>query len=476
MMLKLLLLSLNIILSYVLMGQPDTSSLYTAGSKNVYPQVGKRCPEFQLNNIRFYPKKIVTSADLRGKYVILDFFSKYCKACFASFPKVNNLQKQFAGKVDIFLIGMQDEGVEPMYERFRKRNGIHLPVVFDSLLVKQLVPSGTGFPYQLWIDKDGFVAAVVSGGSTMNSERLTAFIEQRKFSFVDISAATDSLKMERMLAGRDWAKYIDLDGQVKNQILRDSSLVFGSQLGRWNKYMTRNWLETWNESGSTITQGIGNLEQLYLKAFFGTLSWNIFWGGLDADLPGGEYAWMYGRFWPKPILEVKDSSAFRGSIIDGDMFWYRQIVPASSKERVNEIMQTDLKEYFDYDAGIETRTMPYYKLVIGDLKKVKKIVSNGGESSFESDGFTRISLRNIKWAEFYKSCIRNNFHLLTTPFLDETGLNCNINIKIEAKLQDPEDFRKALQKYGLDLIRGEKEMKVLVIRDVHVISGPNKRF
>jgi hypothetical protein len=44
-------------------------------------------------------------------------------------------------------------------------------------------------------------------------------------------------------------------------------------------------------------------------------------------------------------------------------------------------------------------------------------------------------------------------------------LHGNIDIKTDAVLIEFDDLRKALNKNDLDLVRGKKEMKVLVIRD-----------
>ena len=51
------------------------------------------------------------------------------------------------------------------------------------------------------------------------------------------------------------------------------------------------------------------------------------------------------------------------------------------------------------------------------------------------------------------------------PFIDETGIPGLIDINISAAMTDIEDLRKALEKQGLILQKGEVKRKVLVIRD-----------
>ena len=43
-----------------------------------------------------------TWQSLRGKVVVLDFWASWCAPCLASFPKMNALQAQFAGKPVVF--------------------------------------------------------------------------------------------------------------------------------------------------------------------------------------------------------------------------------------------------------------------------------------------------------------------------------------------------------------------------------------
>jgi hypothetical protein len=41
-----------------------------------YPEVGKPCPDFTLNNVAYYSKKKVSLNDFKGKWLILDFWNK----------------------------------------------------------------------------------------------------------------------------------------------------------------------------------------------------------------------------------------------------------------------------------------------------------------------------------------------------------------------------------------------------------------
>src|SRR6186713_537454 len=79
--------------------------------------IGKKCPDFTLYDIEYSDKKQVSLNDLKGQYIILDFFSRGCVSCFTSLPRVNALQKEFKERVKIILVGYQDGLIREQFER-----------------------------------------------------------------------------------------------------------------------------------------------------------------------------------------------------------------------------------------------------------------------------------------------------------------------------------------------------------------------
>jgi len=54
---------------------------------------------------------------------------------------------------------------------------------------------------------------------------------------------------------------------------------------------------------------------------------------------------------------------------------------------------------------------------------------------------------------------------LAKIYLDETGISGNIDITLDCIMNDLDDLKRGLQVNGLDLVKGEKEMQVVVIQD-----------
>src|SRR5688572_9535860 len=96
-----LLLAWSWLLCGLLQAQPKKIE---ADSIRHYPEVGDANLEFALTNIRYFSKKEASLADFKGKWLIVDFWTRWCPACIASFPKVDELKKKFEGKVQFILV------------------------------------------------------------------------------------------------------------------------------------------------------------------------------------------------------------------------------------------------------------------------------------------------------------------------------------------------------------------------------------
>jgi thiol-disulfide isomerase/thioredoxin len=102
-----------------------------------YPQLENRCPYFDLPDIHYFFLKHSDLNGFKGQNIILDFFAEYCVTCFESFPKINELQKEFKGQIQFILVGKEGAKIRTVYERFRTHYNLDLPVAFDSTIFNQ---------------------------------------------------------------------------------------------------------------------------------------------------------------------------------------------------------------------------------------------------------------------------------------------------------------------------------------------------
>ncbi|HLY68730.1 MAG TPA: TlpA disulfide reductase family protein, partial [Puia sp.] len=146
------------------------------GSKSKFPEIGKHCPDFILNNIDHFSRKSASLRDFQGKWLILDLWIKNCFGCIASFPGTDSLQKRFKDKVQFMLVGITSlknlRTTRAVYERSRSLYHLDLPVTYDSTLAARFrAPS---YPHIIWIDDNGIVRAITGSVHEKSLEKFLA--------------------------------------------------------------------------------------------------------------------------------------------------------------------------------------------------------------------------------------------------------------------------------------------------------------
>jgi thiol-disulfide isomerase/thioredoxin len=410
-------------------------------------KVGEPCPNFVLTNVHYYKSKHVTLADLKGKQVILDFFNSGCTGCFKSMPKVSKLKEKFGQNIEFFFVGLFDSKVEKVYEKYRKAFDLKVPVVYDSILPWRFL--NFGYPTQIWIDPNGIIQAI-TGSEDLNENNISAFLAGSPFKFADRTKIKD---------GEINNPFIDsVAGVFRYKVDEDTSFLYKFEFGEWQdeKYgasanLRENGLVTKGPNAGKAIEIRGPLRDLYFQAYFGVFG--IFpWDSVN-----------YGNVYKVPILEGIDSNTFVSRYSSN--YWYRLIDRRRDKtEDLFTAMKSDLHRHFGYEAKLEERIMPYYKLVLTDKSKAQLLRSKGGKP-ISQRGVAGFKEFNAPWKNVVMA-IQYYGAITTEPtILDETGIDYNVDIEIEAAMQSFEDVNRALRKYGIGLVNGEKMMKVLVVRN-----------
>src|SRR6185312_10987349 len=63
--------------------------------------IGDTVPDITLTNVYNYPSSTIKLSDLKGKLVILDFWSTWCGSCIEAMPESEKLQNGFGNKIQI---------------------------------------------------------------------------------------------------------------------------------------------------------------------------------------------------------------------------------------------------------------------------------------------------------------------------------------------------------------------------------------
>lgn len=116
-------------------------------------------PQFTLNDINGKPLSL---SDLKGKWVVLDFWGSWCPWCIKGFPALKEAYKEYNGKIEVLGIDCRDS--EEVWKEAVKKYElpwlqVYLPEGSDLLQKYEI----QGFPTKFIIDPDGKVANVTIG-------------------------------------------------------------------------------------------------------------------------------------------------------------------------------------------------------------------------------------------------------------------------------------------------------------------------
>src|SRR5215472_16740020 len=90
-------------------------------------EIGSRLPDFSLKNLQ---GRSVSSAELRGKVVLIDFWATWCEPCKKAMPGYQTLMDRYGRQgfaVIGFKLNMMKDTEDP--GRFAKRIGVRYPLV-----------------------------------------------------------------------------------------------------------------------------------------------------------------------------------------------------------------------------------------------------------------------------------------------------------------------------------------------------------
>jgi cytochrome c biogenesis protein CcmG, thiol:disulfide interchange protein DsbE len=119
-------------------------------------------PSLKLHDLKGAPHAL---EDYRGKPVLLNFWATWCVPCAAEMPLLNEMQKQYQGKVVFIAASIDDEDMKPQVEAFiKKHQGEALTVMMGATL-DSLDDFGVnqGMPGTVFIDAEGKIVDRITG-------------------------------------------------------------------------------------------------------------------------------------------------------------------------------------------------------------------------------------------------------------------------------------------------------------------------
>ncbi|WP_437922397.1 TlpA family protein disulfide reductase [Sphingobacterium sp. LRF_L2] len=161
-----------------------------------------------------------TLNEYRGKLIVLDFWSSWCKSCVEAFPKLEKLRTYFADDLVFLLPNTKDtrddlkkikRAVDNYEDNYQVSLGIPI-IVADSTLLAYF--PHRMLPHVIWIDRDGtFIAG--TGATEVNQLTIDAVMHQEKPSLHlknDFIALTQQERDELLLFSSSFSGYMEGEG------------------------------------------------------------------------------------------------------------------------------------------------------------------------------------------------------------------------------------------------------------------------
>ena len=134
------------------------STSWLVAQEEMNMKSGDKATDFKYEdqNGRVYSLK-----DFKGKYVFIDVWASYCKACLEEIPHLKKLEKAMKGKKIVFVSISIDQVKKEWTDRLKKieLGGIHLILNFEDIAFMHDFRVET-IPRYILLDKEGKVVNV----------------------------------------------------------------------------------------------------------------------------------------------------------------------------------------------------------------------------------------------------------------------------------------------------------------------------
>jgi len=124
-------------------------------------EIGSRLPDFVVKDL---PGRELSSADLRGKIVLVDFWATWCQPCKKEMPGYQKLLDKY-GSRGFAVIGLKFDVMRDTEDpvQFARKIGVKYPLAVASEDIKQKFGGIQGLPTTMLYDRQGVLRKKVIG-------------------------------------------------------------------------------------------------------------------------------------------------------------------------------------------------------------------------------------------------------------------------------------------------------------------------
>ncbi|QEC51504.1 thiol-disulfide isomerase/thioredoxin [Anseongella ginsenosidimutans] len=386
-------------------------------------------------------KKTTTLDDYKGKLIILDFWATTCSSCIKALPKLDLLQQKFREDVMFIPVTYEDQG---RIDLFKQRNAIlknfQLPFVIEDTVLKQLFIHRM-IPHVIWIGRDGVIKAVTDD-QYINAENIAQLLSGEE---VHWPVKKDVLSYDygnSLLSHAEKAGGYAIVTGYKSGVQPASGFEVDSNARTVRRYMVNY-----------------PILKLYLAA----------WGNY---------------FLPKTHIRLKvadksrylynEEEAYRTVWNQKNSFCYELVLPwdetvglKEQTRRIKNHMRNDLNRFLNLNGRMEKRRVPC--LVLVRTTDEDNMKTGGGK--FKNTLNTDDPVKKLHNEKLSFLIWQLNQTVGNLPALDETGYAGKVDLELKiSSFRDIAALRRALQPYGLDLKKAEREVELFILTEPDISS------
>jgi thiol-disulfide isomerase/thioredoxin len=124
-------------------------------------EIGSRLPDFSVKDLQ---GREISSADLRGKVVLIDFWATWCQPCKKEMPGYQKLVDRY-GRQGFAVVGFKFDTMADTEDplSFAKRIGVGYPLAVADDDLKQKLGGIEGLPTTMLYDRQGILRKKIIG-------------------------------------------------------------------------------------------------------------------------------------------------------------------------------------------------------------------------------------------------------------------------------------------------------------------------
>ncbi|THU40291.1 TlpA family protein disulfide reductase [Niastella caeni] len=418
------------IICFVLLFVQKGNSQSVKNFKTIGSPINKLCPNFVFDTLINYKNEKLALADLRGKFIIIDFWGTFCLPCIADIPKLEKLQKRFGDTLQI-LMAVTDgiQSAQLFYENRKKGNKpITLPCTADQEACDYFqVKSVSTY---VWIDDQGYVKGITDY-SQVTEQNIADFVNKKNIHLRGLETKTRA----------DDKRYLVT---IANEI-DSSNVLYNSSLTKYLNGVKGVYKYPRKGVGTKVYATNTSVSYLYRIAF----------GDSSGAVPYSRTLIESAHPERYALSNNEDFEKWKWD----NTFCYELTVPVARQNDILRIMLDDLNRHFGGRVNFENRTQKCLVLTAEKNLPVLTTKSSIPKKVMNAGGVTVI---NYPLADFIEII---EHYLPKEIILDETGISGNVEIIVQAEMNNVESLNAALKKYGLRLQYEDRLVKMLVIKD-----------